>query len=216
VLVKGALFLLVGVVAATGAARLRWTLALAAVLAAGLGGLPFTGGAIAKYAVKDPLGDGWAATAALVSAVGTTLLMLHFLRRVAASGADRPDATAPAGLALPWLAMAFAALVLPWVLYAALPIGDPASALTTKALWATLWPVLVGGVLLYLLARVDTKLPRIPQGDIAVVIDGALRRTSAVGIALVRVDGVLRGWPVASALLAAIAVALAAALAGVR
>ncbi len=91
VLVKGAMFLLVGVVAATGRGGLRWTLALAAVLAAGLGGLPFTGGAIAKYAVKDPLGDGWAATAAAVSAIGTTLLMLHFLRRVSAAcaGASR-------------------------------------------------------------------------------------------------------------------------------
>ena len=85
ILVKGAMFLLVGVVAATAATRLRGTLLLAAVLAVGLGGLPLTGGAVAKLAVKGPLGAGWAATVAYASAVGTTLLMLHFLRRVAAN-----------------------------------------------------------------------------------------------------------------------------------
>jgi formate hydrogenlyase subunit 3/multisubunit Na+/H+ antiporter MnhD subunit len=216
VLVKGAMFLLVGVVAATGRERLRPTLVLAAVLAAGLGGLPFTGGAIAKYAVKDPLGEGWAATAAAVSAIGTTLLMLHFLRRVATCCADDGDARAPTGLALPWLAMAFAALALPWVLYATLPLGDPGAALTGKALWAALWPVLAGAALLYVLARAESLLPRIPQGDIAVVIDGAVRRAGALGAACVRADGALRQWPVASALLVAIAIALAAALAGSR
>ena len=51
VLVKGALFLAVGVVAATGA-RLWPVLLPAAVLALGFGGLPLTGGALAKLAVK--------------------------------------------------------------------------------------------------------------------------------------------------------------------
>ena len=214
VLVKGALFLLVGVVAATGRGRLRGALVLAALLAAGLGGLPFTGGAIAKYAVKDPLGEGWAATAAAVSAIGTTLLMLHFLRRVSAGCADAPDARASAGLALPWLTMAIAALVLPWVLYGTLSLGEAASTLTAKALWATLWPVLAGATLLYALARAESLLPRIPQGDIAVVIDGAVRRAVAVNGAFVRADGALRQWPVASALMVVIAIVLAAALAG--
>ena len=43
----------------------------AAVLALGLGGLPLTGGALAKYAVKGPLGDGLAGMLANVSAAGT-------------------------------------------------------------------------------------------------------------------------------------------------
>ena len=90
VLVKGAMFLLVGVVAASGSARLRPTFALAAFVALGLGGLPLTGGAIAKYAVKAPLGEGWAATVAVVSAAGTTLLMMHFLRRVSLVGLAGP------------------------------------------------------------------------------------------------------------------------------
>ena len=52
VLAKGALFLAVGVVAATGARRLWPVLLPAAVLALGFGGLPLTGGALAKLAVK--------------------------------------------------------------------------------------------------------------------------------------------------------------------
>ncbi len=104
ILVKGAMFLLVGVVASTAAMHLRGTLMLAAVLAVGLGGLPFTGGAVAKLAVKGPLGYGWAATVAYASAVGTTLLMLHFLRRVMANCAEDPTAVAAPGLRWPWVA----------------------------------------------------------------------------------------------------------------
>jgi hypothetical protein len=44
------------------------------------------------------------------------------------------------------------------------------------------------------------------------VTDGAVRRAAALGAACVRADAVLRQWPVASALLLSIAIALAAAL----
>jgi hypothetical protein len=66
------------------------------------------------------------------------------------------------------------------------------------------------------LARAESLLPRIPQGDIAVAIDGAVRRAGALSGAFVRLDGALREWPVASALLVVIVVAFAAALAGSR
>lgn len=56
-LVKGALFLAVGV-AAAGSARSMLVLIPATVIALGLGGLPLTRGALAKLAVKGPLGDG--------------------------------------------------------------------------------------------------------------------------------------------------------------
>src|SRR5260370_29391538 len=111
VLAKGALFLAVGVVAVTAARRLRPTLLLAAVLALGLGGLPLTGGALAKLAVKAPLGDGVVGLLANLSAGGATLLILHFLQRLTEI-APR-DQQAPAGLALPWQAMALASIVVP-------------------------------------------------------------------------------------------------------
>ncbi len=74
-LLKGAMFLTVGVVAETPRGRLLPVLAVAALLGLSLAGLPFTGGALAKYAVKAPMGDGLAAFLLALSAGGTTLLM---------------------------------------------------------------------------------------------------------------------------------------------
>jgi formate hydrogenlyase subunit 3/multisubunit Na+/H+ antiporter MnhD subunit len=119
VLVKGALFLAIGVAAASSPRRLWRVLPPAAVLALSLGGLPLTGGALAKLAVKTPLGDGVVGSLATVSAAGTTLLMLHFLRRLARGSSQNARAAAPARLALPWLAMALASILVPWLLYLA-------------------------------------------------------------------------------------------------
>ena len=60
VLVKGALFLAIGVAAATSARRLWLVLLPAAILALSLGGLPLTAARWRKLAVKAPLGDGTA------------------------------------------------------------------------------------------------------------------------------------------------------------
>lgn len=212
VLLKGAMFLLVGVVAATHLNRLRWTLVLATVLAVGLGGLPLTGGYIAKYAVKDPLGDGWAAIAAVVSAIGTTLLMLHFLRRVATTASPDRDAVASHGLAIPWLVTAFGSMVVPWVLYLLVPIGTASSAFELKALWESLWPVLIGAALLVALAWREAWLPRIPTGDVVAIIDGATRQAIRLAPAAVHADGVLRRWPVAALLLLGTAFCLGVAM----
>jgi multicomponent Na+:H+ antiporter subunit A len=212
ILVKGAMFLLVGVVAATAVTRLRGTLMLAAVLAVGLGGLPFTGGAVAKLAVKGPLGYGWAATVAYASAVGTTLLMLHFLRRLMANCASDPTAVAAPGLRWPWVATAVASILVPWALYLGLPLGTATDLIDPKGLWAALWPVIVGGGLAWALARWGAGLPRIPAGDIAVGIDGGVRLASSVGAALLRSDTILRKWAVAGVSMLAIAALFGAAL----
>ena len=72
VLVKGALFLAIGVSAATGKSRFKpvvlWP---ATLIALGLAGLPLTGGALAKLAAKGPLGYGVVGTLATWSAAGT-------------------------------------------------------------------------------------------------------------------------------------------------
>ena len=196
VLVKGALFLAVGVVAVAGAPRLRPMLLPAAVIALGVGGLPFTGGALAKFAVKGLLGNGVAATVATVSAVATTLLMLHFLRRLAANAAQGAQTSSSAGLSLPWLAMAVASVAIPWALYLTIPIGTLTEALAPKALWYALWPVLVGGVLAVGLARWD-RLPCVPEGDVAVALDCATRVAANWSVAVERVDAALRRWPAA-------------------
>lgn len=197
VLVKGGLFLAVGVIAATGAKRMQPMLLLAAVIALGLGGLPLTGGALAKFAVKGPLGEGVAAMVATASAVATTLLMLHFLRRLAANAAQSGQASAPAGLSLPWLAMAAASIAVPWALYLTLPMGTLTEAFAPKALWYALWPVLVGGVLAVGLARWGDRLPRVPEGDVAVALDCATHVAAGWSVAVERADTALRRWSAA-------------------
>ncbi|MBL8541120.1 MAG: NADH/ubiquinone/plastoquinone (complex I) [Betaproteobacteria bacterium] len=212
VLVKGALFLAFGVVAATGSARVTPTLALATVLAAGLGGLPFTGGALAKFAVKAPLGDGLMGMLGVVSAIGTTLLMLHFVVRLRAHTATEPEATAGAGLTLPWLAMALASIAVPWALYCAAPPGALPDPLAPKYLWEALWPVALGAVLAVVLTRAGDRLPRIPEGDIAVAIDVAAHTAITASRRFEHVDGWLRRWPTAGVALLGLAIALGAAL----
>ena len=211
VLVKGALFLAVGVYAATGARRAWPILVPVTVLALSLGGLPFTGGALAKYAVKGPLGEGLAGALANVSAAGTTLLMLHFVHRLRRSGgAEAPDARAPMGLVLPWAVIAVACVAVPWGLYLAVQDGIVSNPLAPKAVWAALWPVLAGAAIAFALDRWGGRLPRIPQGDIAVAIDAAVRAAPGWGKRFARADWVLRQWPVAGVALAALVIAFGA------
>jgi len=196
-LVKGGLFLAVGVIAATGRRRLWPMLLPAAFIALGLGGLPLTGGALTKYAVKDLLGDGVAGTVALVSSVATTLLMLHFLRRLMQTQHFDADARAPTGLVWPWLATALASVAVPWALYLQVPIDTLPKALAPTALWSSLWPVLVGAALAVGLDRVWSYLPRIPVGDVGAVLRPLQRTGAAAGVLLESADTFVRRWAIA-------------------
>jgi formate hydrogenlyase subunit 3/multisubunit Na+/H+ antiporter MnhD subunit len=209
VLVKGALFLAVGVIT-TGGARPMWVLLPAAIVALGLGGLPLTRGALAKLAVKGPFGDGFAATLAMLSAAGTTLLMLYFLYRLAESA--RRDATAPTGLVRPWLLMALLSMIVPWLLYEALPIGTWHDAVSPSALWELTWPVLLGALLALGLWRSRDRLPRVPAGDIAAGLDSAVRVAVSCGGMIERADSVLRRWPAAGVSLLVVTLLLGAAM----
>ena len=204
VLVKGTLFLAVGLVAATAAPRLLWpVLAVAAVLGLGLGGLPLTGGALAKYAVKGPLGDGLAGTLGEVSAAGTTLLVLHFVHRLRRFASQQPGAAAPAGLWWPWCLLALASLLVPWALYLSVPGGTVGDVLAPAVLRAALLPMLAGAAAALALQRFGAGLPRMPVGDLVLLIDAVIGRCVAAGPALGRVDARLLHWPVALVLLLA-------------
>jgi multicomponent Na+:H+ antiporter subunit A len=211
-LVKGALFLSVGVIAATGGRRLWPMLLPVATIAVGLGGLPLTGGALAKMVVDGPLGDGLANKIATLSAVGTTLLMLQFLRSLASTASQDPEATAAAGLVWPWLATAAVSLVVPWTLYLAVPSGTLPDPLAPEVLWKALWPVLLGAALAIALWRWTRWLPRVPEGDVVVALDGGVRVAVAWGKALERMDGALRQWPAAGVSLLILTIALGAAV----
>lgn len=209
VLAKGAVFLAVGVAMQTGR-RLAWPLVLGPVLllALGFGGLLPAGGALAKAMVKPQIGEGLLGLLSALSAAGTTMLMLHALRRIAATMPEAPDARPPAGMLLPWLGLALAALLLPWVLFAPAG-GDWAEALKPGALWDGLWPVLLGAALAWVLGRWGDRLPCLPEGDIIVPLQQLLRAAPA-STRLAAIETTLRRWPVAglSLLLVAFAVGL--------
>jgi formate hydrogenlyase subunit 3/multisubunit Na+/H+ antiporter MnhD subunit len=211
VLAKGALFMAVGVVATTPTRRLWPVLLLAAVVSLSLGGLPLTGGALAKLAIKQPLGSGVVGVLASLSAVGTTVLMLHFIQRLALTGSPDAEAMPRAAFTLPWLATALASVLVPWVLYPAVR-GHWIDALTPPALWDALWPVLVGAALALGLRRWGNRLPHLPEGDIVVTGEAAFRASYVFGALLERADSHLRQWPVAGLALLTIAIVLGTAI----
>ena len=208
VLVKAALFLTVGAVATLDGRARTPALIVAALLGLSLAGLPLTGGALAKLSIKDQFGDGAAGMASQLSAAATTALMLVFVMRLARlPAADRVGA--PSGRLWSWAALAVAALLIPWLMFAA--VGSPVEALEPAKLWDAIWPMLIGAALAVGLWAVDDRLPRIPAGDIVVAEEAAFRASMSLGPMFERADRGLREWPAAGLALLVIALALVAA-----
>lgn len=210
-LAKGALFLGVGIVSRSGRRHARLVMVPMALLALSLAGLPFTSGMLAKLAVKDVFGDGIAVLLATLSATGSTLLMLHFLRRVSTL-IEEGDERAEAGLIWPWAVLTLASLVVVWALFPT-ATGYPFAAIfEPKALWAASWPILLGAALAFALRGYSDRLPRVPEGDAVVLAEALLPSLRRLMDGMERVDGLLRQWTVAGLLLLIIVVALGAAL----
>lgn len=208
-LAKGALFLGLGVIA-DGLSRRRWlVLVPAALVGLGIAGLPLSGGAAAKLALKPLFETPWLGLLAALSAAGSTLLMLHFLRRLwvsgdaaaASSGAVNVHPNGVLRRLLPWWLMALAALLLPWLLLPWLGLGSAqtwlAQSLIPAAFWKALWPLLLGTVAALALWRWGERLPRLPPGDILIWTAPLTRLISAIGAGVEALDRGLRQWPVA-------------------
>ncbi|TVQ85258.1 MAG: hypothetical protein EA400_16270 [Chromatiaceae bacterium] len=113
-LVKGTLFLLIAAAAASHG-HWRWlVLGAAALLGLSLAGLPLTAGVLAKLVLKPILGEGTIGLLASLAAAGTTLLMLHFTLRLAATtGAGAAQVVLASGAGLEGAGRGEAALALP-------------------------------------------------------------------------------------------------------
>lgn len=208
-LAKGALFLAVGVVAVAGVSR-RWLVFWpSTLLALGMAGLPFTGGALAKIAAKNVLGSGLAGTFATISAVGTAVLMLHFLHRLLVLSRDTPRRVPPVGLLGPFLGLAVTGFLVRWAVYLAAGVGKVTEPFSRGAFWDSLWPVLLGGALALALWRWETRLPRIPAGDVAAAGPGCVRMLKGLGAGLKKLELPLRFWPVACLAMVVVAILLA-------
>jgi formate hydrogenlyase subunit 3/multisubunit Na+/H+ antiporter MnhD subunit len=210
VLVKGALFLSIGVAAVASQKYRPLVMWLSAIMALSLAGLPMTGGWLAKLVVKAPLGDGIAGTLADLSAAATTLLMLHFLMLLARMEEHSPQTNAQDEIDAPWLAVAISSVVVPWVLYPVV-VGGLGETLTASAILKSLWPILLGGALAYGLRPWNRRLLSVPEGDIINPMEAAFRAALRLGETFARLDLRLRQWPAATISLGIIALLLAAA-----
>jgi formate hydrogenlyase subunit 3/multisubunit Na+/H+ antiporter MnhD subunit len=209
VLAKGALFLGVGVALAAGTSARVLVIPLALLLALGFGGLPPTGGAVAKAAVKGELGAGLVAALAALSAMGSTMLMLHFVSRVSLAASDGPAGAVARGMLVPWFALGGAALVGPWLLVAA--VGEDFAA----KLWSAeaMLPVALGTALALAWRRWGAAVPALPEGDVIVLLRRGAAPRRAAGQALVWFERQFRPWPAAGLALLAVVLVLMAAMA---
>lgn len=211
-LVKGALFLGIGILAATGGRRLRLVLLLIAVLALSLGGMPLTSGALAKLATKPMLGYGWLAGAMTLAGAGSTALMVHLLLILHSDTADNPAGSPPLGQLVPWLVVLAASLVIPWSLYPVVSGETVASLLKPEALWKVTWPMLLGAAVMLFVHRLPQRLGTIPEGDIVGWAQAAGPFVQGVSNRVGEIDVHLRRWPVAGLGLIALAILLGGAL----
>ncbi len=209
VMAKGALFLAIGAAATRGR---MLVLGPTLILALGLGGLPLTGGALAKLAVKTLLGKGLVGLLGNLSATGTTFLMLHFIRQLRAAPDSTAQASESAWSTSAFLAMAIASVLVPWVLFPLASDTSRASALTLDALWASLWPVLLGALLAVPLFRWQKRKPGLR--DTQFLHPGVVfaKAANGFGEAIQSAEAVLRRWPAASISLLFVAILLGAAM----
>jgi len=208
-LVKAALFLTIGAVAALGEQRLLPGLIVAALLGLSLGGLPLTGGELAKLAVKDAFADGAAKWASQASAAASTALMLHFVFRLARTPRAERASASPERL-WSWLVLAALSMLVPWLMFPAIG-GSLADTVAAGTLWDALWPMLIGAALAGAFWAMGEPAPRIPPGDIVVAEEAAFRGLAPLGALAERIDWTFRQWPAAGLSLLTIALALAAA-----
>ena len=193
-LVKAALFLSIGVLAAQGVKFSGVSGVLATVLALSLAGLPLTGGALAKLATEAQFSIGSVSILSTLSSIGTALLMTHFLNCLAV---PPPGAAqeCPASLVRFWPVVALGAILLPWLFYPV--VGDVSNALDLGKIRDGLWPVAIGVGLALGPRRIGWSLPRVPAGDSIVLGEGAFHRLLTLGPYMETLDARLRQWPAA-------------------
>lgn len=176
-LVKGAMFLSVGMTQAAQSERgLRVLRIVLVVLALAIVGLPLTGGALAKAGLKSGVTDGLALAFTLSSAA-SAVLMARFLVAVwPRSTHNTHRATRAEWLA--WGALSSLAVALPWLLAPSFLVAKVHS---TSGFTSTTLPAL-GGALIAALVLWRSRVREIPTGDIAVLV-GHLANQAARPIA---------------------------------
>jgi hypothetical protein len=131
--------------------------------------------------------------------------MLHFLRRLRELQPASGEAETNVWLAFPMRLCTLAAIALPWLLFEPVTGLAPAATLTAAELWSALWPMGIGVLAAFLLARVE--LPAIPPGDVLSLFARTGPGLGAwLGESIERLEVRTRSWPVAGTLFLLIAI----------
>lgn len=194
---KAALFLGEGVARDTGTGRSgRLVLVGLALPALAIAGAPFTSGALAKIALADvvkaaPVAPSTVVAMLSVAAIGSTLLMARFVSLAARRRADTPRSPS-AGLWVPSALLLVAGTVLVSLFAFRGPVPFAATARPANVASAA-WPIVVGVAIAlaarHVLGRAGREPPRIPPGDLLVLVEalvGAAIRCAAAGFRLAR------------------------------
>lgn len=189
-LIKGALFLGVGVYDRSGARNALPVLAGMGFLGLAVAGAPLTSGAVTKEYLKEavyPLPSFMPETVEALlqaAAVGTTLIMVRMIYEMWPSGGAKASAgRLPLSMWLPWTALIAAVIFYPLAIPAP-PGGLAGALLSTSALWPPVAGILLalGAVFLYRRMRVARGLWRwwskIPEGDLLIPVEAAGGRAS--------------------------------------
>lgn len=186
-LAKGALFLGVGVVTGAGGAReRRRALAGLSFAALAVAGAPLISGAVAKGALKEAAAlapvawPGRLDVLLSLAAVGSTLLMGRVLQ-LARAGAGTHPLPRSAGRWAPWSVLLLAVALATWLVPERLGFSPVpwSKAFTPDQVWASTWPLVAGGALLWLAWR-STRgraVPRPAPGDLLVLLVAVGERT---------------------------------------
>lgn len=197
VLTKGALFLMLG---ASPDKRPAWQRLFCGFTALGFAGLPLSGGALGKLAFKDVAGSGATGVLFALAAIGSTVLMLHFLKLLRSPDRDAAEGTISSAS---WIAAAAAASLLQWGLFSAVTGVSASYALTPGVLFDLAWPVLAGTLLAWALAAAGPRLPQLPPGDVSAAMAAAAeRKLSRIAQLVTRFEIHAHQWSVSSLTLA--------------
>lgn len=208
-LLKGSMFLAVGLASAGGHAEKRIGVLLMAMLGLGLAGLPLTGGAFAKYAIKVAPTSDAAAFLLTLSAAGTMALMLHVVLLLLR---DDAKVVTKKGLVGPCAVLSLFAMALPVILFPAVTGKLPSAVMSADALLGAAWPIGLGITLASVLFRLRGRIPEVPAGDIFALAVRLAPAATRVSDLAAHFDRALGRWQVAGIAVLGIVVFLSAAM----